>query len=283
MSAPRLDDRLLDLLAQRATEGLSPREELELRGLLADAPGVEADWLGPAAAAIDRTVGAMLSGDAGRSTEPMPAALRAKLLADGTAALSGSDTHVSGPVAIDPVQPTAPRRVASPILAWAGWAAAAAVLAWAVLTRPAPAPGPGPEAPIVAASPAEARERLIAEAGDLVRAEWAPSDDPVYGAVRGDVVWSSERREGYMRLTGLPANDPAVRQYQLWIVDPARDANPVDGGVFDIRVRDGEAIVPIEAKLPVDRPAAFAITVEKPGGVVVSAGPLRVVAPVDAA
>jgi hypothetical protein len=33
---------------------------------------------------------------------------------------------------------------------------------------------------------------------------------------------------------------------------------------------DGETIVPIQAKLKVLKPAAFAITIEKPGGVVVS-------------
>jgi len=43
----------------------------------------------------------------------------------------------------------------------------------------------------------------------------------------------------------------------------------VDGGVFDI-TDDGKVIVPIEAKLPVGAPTLFAITVERPGGVVVS-------------
>ena len=81
-----------------------------------------------------------------------------------------------------------------------------------------------------------------------------------------------------MRLVGMPVNDPKVRQYQLWIVDPDRDARPVDGGVFDV-TDAGEVIIPIDAKLAVSDPAAFAITVEKPGGVVKSAGPLQVVAP----
>ena len=57
-----------------------------------------------------------------------------------------------------------------------------------------------------------------------------------------------------------------------------RDANPIDGGVFDVPAGVGEHVVRIEAKLQVLRPQAFAITLEKPGGVVVSDGPLLVVA-----
>jgi anti-sigma-K factor RskA len=74
---------------------------------------------------------------------------------------------------------------------------------------------------------------------------------------------------GFMRLIGMPINDPLQEQYQLWIIDPLRDDEPVDGGVFDI-AESGEVIVPIQAKLHVTKPAAFAITIEKPGGVVVS-------------
>ena len=66
----------------------------------------------------------------------------------------------------------------------------------------------------------------------------------------------------------MPANDPATSQYQLWIVDPARDELPVDGGVFDIPASADPVVIPIDAKLPVKAPAAFVITREKPGGVV---------------
>ena len=73
-----------------------------------------------------------------------------------------------------------------------------------------------------------------------------------------------------MRFSGLPAKDPTKAQYQLWIVDPARDERPVDGGVFNIPSDGGEVVVPIRAALRVDNPVAFVITVEQPGGVVVS-------------
>ncbi|MEM7756475.1 MAG: hypothetical protein AAF297_12690 [Planctomycetota bacterium] len=83
-----------------------------------------------------------------------------------------------------------------------------------------------------------------------------------------------------MRITGLTSNDPDEWVYQLWIFDKTRDAGdlsqrPVDGGVFnfDAAMRDpdtGDVLVPINAKLPVGEAFLFAVTVEKPGGVVVS-------------
>jgi hypothetical protein len=87
----------------------------------------------------------------------------------------------------------------------------------------------------------------------------------------GEVVWSDGKQEGYMTLSGIPANDPGQYQYQLWIVDPDRDALPVDGGVFDIPAGQDKVVIPIDSKLAVRKPAAFVITREKPGGVVKSA------------
>jgi anti-sigma-K factor RskA len=74
-----------------------------------------------------------------------------------------------------------------------------------------------------------------------------------------------------MRFVGLPANDTSAEQYQLWIFDGTRDDRyPVDGGVFDIPAGATEVVVPIHARLPVRQAALFAVTVERPGGVVVS-------------
>jgi anti-sigma-K factor RskA len=73
-----------------------------------------------------------------------------------------------------------------------------------------------------------------------------------------------------MRFVGLAPNDPTQFQYELWIFDKARDqAFPVDGGVFDV-TSNGEVIVAINPKLHVNDLGMFAVTVEKPGGVVVS-------------
>ena len=115
------------------------------------------------------------------------------------------------------------------------------------------------------------RERSIPETltGEVVRVSWSATEDPDAAGVTGEVTWSPEADTGVMRFTGLPVNDPSEAQYQLWIFDAERSAeHPVDGGVFD--AKDGTFEVPIDAKLPVDRATLFAITLEPPGGVVVS-------------
>ena len=156
----------------------------------------------------------------------------------------------------------------APTAGWSGWAVAALLLivVWTGRTGPEPLP----------LTPSEARTALLAEAG-TVRIDWAPSSWREFAAVEGDVSWNDRRQEGYLRLVNMPPNDPSLAQYQLWIVDPNRDAEPVDGGVFDVPP-GGEVIIPVRSTLAVDQPVAFAITREQPGGVVVSEGPLLVVA-----
>ena len=110
---------------------------------------------------------------------------------------------------------------------------------------------------------------LAARAGTL-RLDWAATEsDPASGGASGEVLWNNDLQQGVMRFTGLALNDPTVEQYQLWIFDGERDDRyPVDGGVFDVTGASVE--VPISARLDVDRPVLFAVTVERPGGVVVS-------------
>lgn len=269
MSEPRRlqEERLLDLLAEQAEHGLDDAQTRELASLLEElGPVDDIDGLGLAAAAAYLAI----EQEAGVMHEPMPAALTEKLIAQGKASVARrTRAELADPIPFPPGR-SAGRGLRHP--AW-GWLAAAAVLAvtvasWMLLT-------PRDDQPDYAAQ----RTQLLAQAGDVTRADWAPPGDPEFAQVSGDVVWSDTQQRGYMRLAGMPVNDPKVKQYQLWIVDPDVDAHPVDGGVFDVTDR-GEVIIPIDAKLRVDRPTVFAITVEKPGGVVVSAGPLRVVAAV---
>ncbi|QDV43024.1 Anti-sigma-K factor rskA [Stieleria neptunia] len=115
----------------------------------------------------------------------------------------------------------------------------------------------------------EARAAMLRQSASLLRVDWTPGKTPFDQPVIGDVVWDSESQTGFMRFENMPINDPTAEQYQLWIIDPQRDDEPIDGGVFDV-TKSGEVIVEIDAKLNVISPAAFAITIEKPGGVVVS-------------
>lgn len=149
-----------------------------------------------------------------------------------------------------------------------GWAIAAGVTLALVIG--------GPQSPNV--SPLKARSVFMAEVQDVLTLPWAPPTEKGYQTVSGNVVWSPSLQQGYLKIANLPVNDPSRKRYQLWIVDKSRAGSaPVDGGVFDID-STGEVIVPIEAALMVTTPVAFAITLEDKGGVVVSAGPLLVVA-----
>jgi hypothetical protein len=116
---------------------------------------------------------------------------------------------------------------------------------------------------------AEVRAEIISSAPDLQRADWSAGPTPIAGA-SGDVVWSSQRQQGVMRFQGLPVNSPTREQYQLWIFDRNQsDKTPVDGGVFDVTT-EGEVLVSIDPKLKVQEAFLFVVTIEKPGGVVVS-------------
>jgi anti-sigma-K factor RskA len=119
-------------------------------------------------------------------------------------------------------------------------------------------------------TPAEERAALLAKT-DSLKVTLGATKDPAAKGVSGDVVWDPVTQQGFLRFVGLPQNDPKVHQYQLWIFDATRDQRyPVDGGVFDIPANASEVVIPIHARLPVQNAKAFAVTLEKSGGVVVS-------------
>lgn len=153
-----------------------------------------------------------------------------------------------------------------------GWAIAALfallLIAQSFIDKGAQEPKGVTTAEVEKPSAEERRDTLIFKASDLVKSDFGGGEN--YGEMSGTVVWSDELQEGYMSLTNLPANNPGANQYQLWIVDPSRDEKPVDGGVFDIPSGDGTTIIPIRNPLVITDPKAFVITLEQPGGVVVS-------------
>ena len=107
---------------------------------------------------------------------------------------------------------------------------------------------------------------------DTVKFDLGPTKDPGAAGVSGDVVWDTHTQTGYLHFSGLKPNDPSRQVYQTWVFDSTRDQRyPVDGGMFDIPSDATEAIIPIRAGVAVRTLAAIAVTVEKPGGVVVSA------------
>lgn len=166
-----------------------------------------------------------------------------------------------GQAEVAPVIDLASRRP-SGIPAWTGWAAAAAIALWAMVGR-SPAPQPVAEPNI-----ATLRNALLARAGALA---WTHGPDAVADSAGGDVVWSDSAQAGVMRFRQLAANDPTKEQYQLWIFDASGDERyPVDGGVFNVEAGGKETLVPITPAIRVTKATLFVVTVEKPGGVVVS-------------
>ena len=223
--------------------------------------------------------------------EPLPAALAERLARQGAdhfaaAAAAGAGRNVIDLAAArsaaeaQAAAPAAPRSSRSGAY---GWAAAAACLVLAVLAWNRPPPPAAPVAavavPPMAATappavlpptPAQERAALLTKPGSL-RITLGATKDPAAAGVTADVVWDPVTQRGFAHFVGLAPNDPALHQYQLWIFDGSRDKRyPVDGGVFDIPAAATEAVIPIHAALPVTEAKAFAVTVEKPGGVVVS-------------
>lgn len=275
MSAPDLD-RLEELLAARATDGLEPEEWTELETLLDAFPDEDPEQWDLAAAWLHT---AYLEAEASPA-EPLPAGLGQRIVAQGRLAVrtrgGSTATHEHSSRLADPPptpRTTAPSSAAPPVtgLGWLGYAAAAAagvVLTLLFLAEPAPVPLE------------RAFARFAGEHPDAVEGEFGGLSGTGLDGVTGTVIWSDEAQMGYMKLVGMPVNDATQEQFQLWIVDEEQK-HPVDGGVFDVAVEGGEVIIPIDAKLPVDDPTTFVITTEKPGGVPVSAGPFQVVATVE--
>lgn len=261
---------LYDLLTRKAIYGLDPHEEAELDKFDPDVVEAEFRSLEIAAAAI---------GMASVEVEPMPDHLFAKILENAPAAMSASDqTSPEAPAPVFTAADVFDKRPRRSVLAWLGWGIAAVLFVVLSLdvyhdrispeaeqakTVVQPSPSPAP------LTPAEQREQLLRSAPDMVSATWAAGNMKDM-QVSGDVVWSDAKQAGYMRFRGLPANDPSKATYQLWIFDQTQDkATPIDGGTFDVNA-NGEVVVPINARLHAVKPEMFAVTMEKPGGVVVS-------------
>jgi hypothetical protein len=252
----RIELRLLDLLADRATGSLEREGAMELDALLEQYPDWNDDRMDLAAAAADL---AMFE-----ETQPLPDALRDRIKTDARAYMQ---TAAASPVvstikpAVEADVPSAPVRTGRLMLT-SGWLAAAALLVIALLgwlRDPPKSTEPG----------LQARWQTLQTTADLVAMDFAGTEDEAATGASGQVVWSADRQTGMMRISGLAANDPGVNQYQLWIFDKDRDDRyPIDGGVFD--VSGGDVLIPIDAKLEVRDPQLFAVTVERPGGVVVS-------------
>lgn len=246
-------DRVIELLAGASAGGLEAAERQELDTLLAQLSPADRALADAAAADFNRLSGATIANWAIES-KPLAPDVRARLLAKGVETIAGprrSNTTAPG---------MRPREMVA-------WLTAAASLAFAIFTWNQPPARPEPAW--------RARVELLQQA-ETQTVSWSTTEDKDAKGVSGDIVWNSKEQRGFMRFKGLAANDPRVQQYQLWIFDKGRqDEFPVDGGVFDISQasqdpKTGDLIVPVQPKLLVKDPSLFAVTIEIPGGVVVT-------------
>ena len=261
-SAP--PQELFDLLADRALVGLGTAEENRLQQLIKQFPWVRDNYMDEAAAALATSFEA-----SDTTSEPMPADVSERIRLE-VAAVAAPESQAP----LGRIGTPSPRSSVDPIgwFGWVGWvAAAAAFTVAAVLWEPAVEP----------VRSAAQLANWAQEHPDAVRWDWAPGLANPAEDVTGYVTFSPEAQEGFMMIKGLEPNDPRVQQYQLWIwdrdreIDPndpqplADNVHPVDGGVFDVNA-DGEVVIPVRAPLRVGQPYLFAVTVERPGGVVKS-------------
>lgn len=246
MSRIPTNERVLELLADRATQGLSAAEQRELEALLARIPGTDDDALDLAAAAADLAMAP--------ANLPVPASLRAKLSADAERWIGRADAPASSPITRRPR-----------LVLWSGWLAAAAAVALAAVAW-------WPHADLTTQ-----REVMKSKHPPMA---WQPfvleSAGPAVQGVQGDVVWDEKAQKGFMRFVNLPVNDPSKNQYQVWLVDSRGMNFRISGGVFN-STSTGEIIVPITPAVATRGVGAVAVTIEPPGGVIVSDMTQRVV------
>jgi Anti-sigma-K factor rskA len=263
---------MLDLLCKQATYGLDEQETNVLEGM---------EYRAADADSIELTVAALGMIDLD-TKEEMPAHLHSKILAGAGNFFAAQQNAV--PDTADVIAPPVREIVlnetptARPWFAWLGWAAAAAACVALAVNIFLPKTGsnvavspqistPTPERKL---GPAEQRQQLVNSPGQVLTVQLGKGTVKEIADVSGDIVWSDEKQAGYIRVKGLPKNDISKETYQLWIFDETQDPKtPIDGGTFDIS-SDGEVIIPIDARLKAKNPSLFAVTIEKPGGVVVS-------------
>ena len=261
-------ERMLELLSDQTVFDLNEEELMELEQLKSQFP----DWKNYAS--FELTAAAI--GIANIKMVAMPEKLRTKIL-------ENADSFFSPEIAVP--ESSIKQLVVShtteteqrPFWQWFSWGiafAACALLAvnlWVTRFQNQPeivkdiktVQTPTPEL-----SEFQKRDQFLATAPDIVRTKL---ESPKGSAeILGDVVWSNSKQSGYITFRGMPVNIPSKETYQLWVFDESQnDKYPISGGVFDVR-ENGEIVVPIDVELKIKNPKMFAVTGEKPGGVVVS-------------
>ncbi len=264
-------EKMLDLLILKATGEITKEESETLEKLEDTFPEFKDDISFELATAAISLIDLKIE-------EEMPAHLQARIFADAENHFGSAEKQNDGGAngETEEFQKTfafdKPKSSIWQSLGWlvAGLACIAlAVNLWVTYNRPKEiVQNPPPQlTPTPTPNLAEQRQQLIAS-GNAAQKSWSDFDPKKPLNVEGDVVWSNTAQKGFMRFKNLPVNDKTKETYQVWIFDETQK-NPVSAGVFDAN-EAGEIIIPMNAAIKVSKPTMVGITVEKPGGVMVS-------------
>jgi len=101
----------------------------------------------------------------------------------------------------------------------------------------------------------------------------APSAPAPAGA-KATVAWQPGRQSGVIRISNLPAPQPG-KDYQLWAVD-AEHKDPISAGIVRVD-KNGVAQIRFKPVEKAEHVKAFAISLEREGGVPKKEGPILLV------
>src|SRR5262249_15448026 len=101
----------------------------------------------------------------------------------------------------------------------------------------------------------------------------APSA-PAPADAKATVAWQPGRQSGVIRISNLPAPEPG-KDYQLWAVD-AEHKDPISAGIIRVD-KNGVAQVHFKPVEKAEHVKAFAISLEREGGVPKKEGPILLV------
>jgi anti-sigma-K factor RskA len=101
----------------------------------------------------------------------------------------------------------------------------------------------------------------------------APSA-PAPADAKATVAWQPGRQSGVIRISNLPAPQPG-KDYQLWAVDAAHE-DPISAGIIRVD-KNGSAQVRFKSVKRAEHVKAFAISLEREGGVPKKEGPILLV------
>jgi hypothetical protein len=278
--------RLVELLIDRATVGLSVDETLELETLLAETGTGDDFSFDYVVHMLERGEVAKHASDHVAPMNALPDHIRASIVDDASHYISqpasdqpDSDQHDSEPDSsferARVERAKVPAKFAKrEFLAWFVAAACLVFALFAWIRQPDPqiidkvVKVPSSNDLIARVEPSEFETFLKnSEETDLLKVEMDAGGHDSGKEAKGTVYWNRQAKKGFVKFENLAINDANQQQYQLWVIDRKRGfEDRPNAGVFDIKTR-GENIFEFRSDLEVFDAMGFAVTVENPGGV----------------